>query len=435
MKFDPLPAQCLVDETLAIRLRGAAAGEPVLLRLCSRFNDLVLLSEATFLADADGVVDLCRDAPVAGSYAGVDAMGLFWSRALVAPERAANLPKPDEDPLTVTLAAESADGRDVAKQSIRRVYRGPGVTSREVQDHGLVARMFEPAGSGPHPAMLVVGGSDGGMAWAQWMAALLASRGFAALAVAYFAAEGLPPSLDRIPLEYFGTALEWLAVQPGVAADRIGVVGVSRGGELALLLGATFPRIRAVVAYVPSGIAWPAYPPTGYGAWTLGGQEIPFASTLTQEEFDQAVAAGRAREDSFDWYLLPLQDAHCLERVSIPVERINGPVLMISGQDDRLWPSAALAEFAMRRLQRENFPHRHEHWSFEDAGHSIAWPHGPTTMLRSVHPVSGETMEMGGTPQGNAQARSESWPRMLQFLREALAPGGQTPPGSKSRSE
>jgi dienelactone hydrolase len=421
MHFDPLPSECLVDQTLEIRVRYAHPGELVVLRLCSRFNEEVLLSEATFRADTFGVIDLCRDAPTEGSYAGTDAMGLFWSRSPVSAEIESSIELPSHDPLTSVLIAQSADGRRSASHVIRRVYAGPAVSSRKVTENGLVGKMFEPLSVGPCPALLVVGGSGGGLAWSQEMAALLASHGFAALALAYFAADGLPSTLDRIPLEYFGTALEWIAAQPGVAVGRIGVVGVSRGGELALLLGATFPRIRAVVGYVPSGILWPAYPASGYGAWTVEGHDIPFATTLTYEEWDRALADGRAREDSFDWYLLPLKDPEYVEKAAIPVERINGPVLMISGADDKLWPSKELTDFAVRRLREKKFPHRFEHLCYESAGHSIAWPNGPTTMLRSVNPVSGEKMDMGGTPEGNARARTDSWPRMLEFLRSALA--------------
>jgi len=175
-----------------------------------------------------------------------------------------------------------------------------------------------------------------------------------------------------------------------------------------------------VIGYVPSGIVWPAYPASGHGAWTLDGQEIAFASTLTHAQWDEAVAKGLAREDSFDWYLIPLRDPTLLERSSIKVEKINGPVLLISGEADGLWPSTDLADFALQRLLEKRFPHRAEHLSYPRAGHSIAWPNAPTTMTRSVHAISGETMDMGGTPEGNARARSASWPRMLAFLRDAL---------------
>lgn len=420
MKFDSLPASCLVDETIAIRVLDLRPGARVTLKLWSRFGDAVLLSSATFIADTDGAVDLSAHAPCFGSYAGVDAMGLFWSRAPVDSELAKGVAAMSNDPLTATLVAQSDDGMPPISHAIRRVYIGPHVAVRDVREEGLFGRMYEPMQAGPHRAVLVVGGSNGGLAWSQEMAALLASHGYAALALAYCGAEGLPPTLDRIPLEYFGTALRWLCAQTSVAANRIGVVGVSRGGELALLLGATYPEVKAVVAYVPSGILWPAYPESGHGAWTLNGQEIPYARTLSYEQWDKALAAGDAREDSFDWYLIPLRDAAYVDKVSIRVENINGPVLMISGVDDMLWPSAELTEFAVQRFERHGFRHRVEHLSYAGAGHRIAWPNGPTTMLKFRHPVSGEDVEMGGTPEGTARAQQDSWPRMLTFLRSAL---------------
>lgn len=422
IQFDPLPGECLVDQTLVIRIRGLSAQERVTVRLSSAVHgNAMLMSQAVFVADANGVVDLSCHAPTAGSYQGIDAMGLFWSRAPVAGSSEPHSSGLSRDPSTVTLAAMTEDGKTAVTQYIKMTFTSADVLSREVHERGLVGRMFEPAKPGPHPTVLVVGGSNGGLAWSQEMAGLFASYGFSALALAYFAAEGLPPTLDRIPLEYFETALEWLAAQPAVAANHIAVTGLSRGGELALLLGATFPQIRAVVAYVPSGIVGPAYPASGNGAWTLGGQEIPFASTLSYEEWDKELAAGRAREGSFDWYLIPLRDADYAAKTSIPVERIQGPVLMISGVDDGVWPSTALTEFAIQRFRQKDFPHRFEHLSYPGAGHSIAWPNAPTTMLKSKHAVSGEDVDRGGTPEGTARARQDSWPRVLAFLQNALA--------------
>jgi len=40
------------------------------------------VSNATFVADGAGRVDLTREAAVAGKYGGVSAMGLFWSASL-----------------------------------------------------------------------------------------------------------------------------------------------------------------------------------------------------------------------------------------------------------------------------------------------------------------------------------------------------------------
>ena len=44
-------------------------------------------------------------------------------------------------------------------------------------------------------------------------------------------------------------AIEWLASQPGVDPNRIGVVGFSFGGQVALLTGAISHRVKAIVSY------------------------------------------------------------------------------------------------------------------------------------------------------------------------------------------
>ena len=351
------------------------------------------MSHARFAADDAGVVDLTAQAPITGAYEGVDPMGLFWSRAVVPKEELpAGVSLPAD--LTTAILVAEREGAAPVVHSIARAFSAESVRVDDVREKGLVGQWFEPEDDGPHPALLVLGGSDGGLYWSREMAGLLASHGFASLALAYFAADGLPPTLDRIPLEYFGKALDWIEAQTGVAADRIGVVGVSRGGELALLLGATFPSIKAVVAHVPSGIVWPAYPATGHGAWTWKGDEVPYAG-MAHAQWDQALARGLVRADSFDWYLVPLMDAAYAHAKGIAVEEINGPILMISGEDDGLWPSTELAEFAVRRAKGMRFTHRVEHLRYPGTGHSLGWPNVPTTMTKYKHPTSGEGHRFG----------------------------------------
>ena len=418
--FDHIPSRALVDETLVIRVGGLAPGAAVTLRLWNRDLDgVVFASEATFNADETGTVDLAKQAPAWGSYDGVDPMGLFWSRRQLEGEEAAACSPLSSNPMTVTLAA-AIPGSEMLVASIERSFASDGVQTSDVRCDGLVGKLFAPKDAGNYPAVLIVGGSSGGLYWSQEMAGLLASHGYVAFALAYFGVEGLPKTLDRIPLEYFGKALAWLSDQPQVIANRIGVVGHSRGGELALLLGASYPQIHAVVAYAPSGVLWGAYPSTGNAAWTQGGKEMPFASSPLHEQWDEALAQGRVRPGSFDWYFVPLQDKELAERVTIAVERINGPVMLISGKDDKLWPSAELAEFAVRRFKSKGLGNAVQHFTYAGAGHGFGWPNVPTTVTRYKHSVSGEDIELGGSPKEMAHARQDSWLRMLAFLEQAL---------------
>jgi dienelactone hydrolase len=412
LQFYAIPTWALVDEVTPIRLRGIQPGQPVTIRLRSVDGvNRVWESFAEFGAAEDGCIDLADAAPAQGTYTGVDATGLFWSRALTGEmDNAARV-------TGVWHITAHIAGQIVASVSQERRHTSPDVASIPVRDDGLVGTLFTPAGSGRHAAVLVVGGSGGGLSLRETgIAALLASRGYAAMALAYFGMEGLPATLDRIPLEYFERALFWLRRHPRIDPERIAALGGSRGGELVLLLGAMFPSVRAVVAYAPSGLTYGSYPFSGHSAWTYDNVEIPFLLQMSDDAFDaalqKAVADGRPTDDVSVY----LAYEPSVASATIPVERINGSVILISGGMDGQWPAERLADVAFHRLRAHAFPHRHEHWRYPDAGHHIGLPNVPTTEIRFTHPVSGADIDHGGTPRATAHASSESWARLLRFL-------------------
>jgi dienelactone hydrolase len=292
-----------------------------------------------------------------------------------------------------TLTAEVGNAI-VARANIRRRAVAADVRIVPVRADGLVGVFYEPPGGGRHPAVLVLGGSGGGIPPAAGPAGGLASRGYAVLALAYFGVDGLPRALSNIPLEYFGTALRWLAAQPSVDVGRIGVLGASRGAELALLLGASYSNIRAVVAYMPSNVVWRGCCDQSTPvAWTVGGRPV-------------AAMPPPGRRFGLD-----------SERAEIQVERIRGAVLLISGKDDGVWESAPMAEKVVARLKRGNFPYPSQSLTYDHAGHSITRPYTSTMNLNGRrHPLSGRVMHLGGTPAGTAQAREDSWRQMLTFV-------------------
>jgi len=121
-------------------------------------------------------------------------------------------------------------------------------------------------------------------------------------------------------------------------------------------------------------------------------------------------------------YLSWLRDTAAVERSTSHVERSKGPVLLISGKDDAIWPSFALAEIARERLVVHRHPFPVVHLSYEGAGHSIGAPYGPTAGSTTMtHPVTGGRYALGGTPRANAEAAADSWPKVLEFLERARA--------------
>ncbi|MDQ2586044.1 acyl-CoA thioesterase/bile acid-CoA:amino acid N-acyltransferase family protein [Saccharothrix yanglingensis] len=392
------PTSAPLDAPLRIRVEGLGPDAEVTVRATTGDR----AAEAVFRADERGVVDLTRHAPVSGDYSGVDPMGLFWSMT----------------PTGGTPRGAAVEASGVGRVEVERLTVPDGVKRTEVAERGLVGVLFEPADAETHPGVLVLGGSEGGLH--EDDAALLASHGFAALALAYFGAPGVPDDLVEIPLEYFGTALEWL----GGRADALGVLGGSRGGELALLLGATFPRVEAVVSVVGSGVVTQCVGPGSRllrkleheaASWTSGGRPLPYLPYSVPDELRAAVVDGEP---------VPLRLAFDLsdgvpEDVEIPVERINGGVLLLSSGDDQSWPCAELSAVAERRLREHDHPFPHEHVVYPGAGHLIAGPpHRPTT--DTVVPGPGVRFRMGGTPAATAAARADAWRRTVEFLSDRL---------------
>src|SRR5690606_308251 len=86
----------------------------------------------------------------------------------------------------------------------------------------------------------------------------IAAEGYAVLALAHFGKEGLPPELEEVPLEYFGKAIAWMKSSPNIDSSKLGIIGISRGSTLALLLPTIYPEFDAVVALAPTHVMWQA---------------------------------------------------------------------------------------------------------------------------------------------------------------------------------
>lgn len=418
------PADALVDMPRHIVLSGLAPDEIVAITARTpRANGIVWTSQATFMADAQGIVDLGRDAPVGGDYAEIAADGLIWSQQ---PEGAVSFElfsDTVDQPLTTTFTVRTLGGATTNGQMVQR-FLAPGVTRQDIRDDGLVGTLFTPAGPGPHPVVVVLNGSGGGIN--EPRAALLAAHGYQAFALGYFKAPGLSPFITGTPLEYLETGLIWAhrTLQP--KGGFVAVSGQSRGGELALLLGARFPDlVSAVIAYVPGamvhgaqGAGDPAQGGWQGDTWTWRGEPLDHLWQGNKAVHWHPWAGDAPPDRHHSVFFEGLKDTDLAARSRIPVERFRGPVLLISGRDDRAWPSSLYSKMVAATLHRHGHTAPVRHLDFSDAGHAINLPVVPATQISRAHPVSGVVYTNGGTPSGNAAANTGSWHGMLAFLND-----------------
>ena len=422
------PNPAYIDEEVAIRLTGLLPGVRVTIR-AQAYDDAGRMweSHGLFRADVTGCVDLAAHKPLKGTYRGNDSMGLFWSMRLT--HGRGNVPatfrKEGTSPDSVALKVEVA-GREVTATQLERRWLAPETGVCDVREDGLVAQLFVPPGRGPHRAVIVLGGSGGGYDLDK--AAVLCRHGFATLALAYFGVPPLPQWLHRVPLEFFGRAIAWLARQPEIDARRVGLLGVSRGAELALLLGAKFREVGPIVAFAPSAIAWGSGgrdKATGeiIPCWTWRNETVPFAPLpLRRFIARSAVSVGLLRRPAKfrKLFLLGMRNREAVARAMIPVERCRGPILLISGGDDHVWPSTRMTKMIVERMRARDSTKNVEHRNFASAGHALRYPFLPTTTRASRPAGLKYAVSFGGTARADACAQANSWAHAISFLHKHL---------------
>lgn len=287
----------------------------------------------------------------------------------------------------------------------------------KIRDNGLVASFGTPDGSGPFPGVLALGGSDGGTP--EYFLELLVPEGFAVLALQYWGTQETQLSMTDIPLERVEAGLRWLIGRPDVIAvnGRVGVVGASRGGELALLSAATFPdRVGPVVAYTPSSVAWQGIdftlpPGTMRSSWSHRGAPIPYVPYPS----DVAPAHSERGLSMLPVCERGLENHAAVEQAAIHVERATGPVLLVSGGDDKVWSTGRMCEMVVDRMRRNGRADvRHLH--YPNAGHMLFPYVRPSDVTVPPFPV-----DVGGTADADAAAHADAWGTVVDHLRHVRA--------------
>jgi len=276
-----------------------------------------------------------------------------------------------------------------------------GLRHIDVRENGLVGVLVVPDTARAYPGVLRLGGAEGGVSTTD--ADTIAAGGYAVLALAYFGADGLPPDLEEVPLEYFGKAIAWMKKSQYIDSTRLGIVGISRGSTLALLLPTIYKNdFDAVVALAPSHVVWQST----YLDWnryaekssfSFHGKALPF---VPYDFSDKAASAACNKAGACAaMYEFSLGQADRVKESLIPVEQIAAPILLISGKADTLWPSTKMADQVIRRLADTSHPYEYRHLAYDNAGHC------------GMNDCFG-----GGTAEGNQVARNNLGARVMEFL-------------------
>lgn len=402
MRLEHLPVNPRLDAPLWGLVTDARPSEEVEVR--STMVDHVggrWTGRAVFRADDGGRVDLAAFAPVEGSWRGSDAYGLYWSATPVAdgerrqPWASVDLATAGLEPLVVELSFVAESGQE-ASASVRRRALVDVEVEHWRDEH--IANAFIPQRETTTPgAVAVLGGSAGGFAWSNQVAALLATSGRAAVAVAYHAwdgSHGLSSSIAEIPLETFATALDRLRRHPRVQEGSTAVVGFSKGAEAAL---ARIP-VDVVAAVAPSSVVWEAARASAdepaRSSWTWRSAALPYLAF----EADQGFYEDHDKTRLLPFHVTALASPRArAAAIGVPS---GGDVLLLSGTADTTWPAAQMAE----TILAERGGRRTHHHDVESAGHLWLPPGLPAG-------------RWDGEPGANAYADRRGWAAIRRALR------------------
>ncbi|MGW7682859.1 acyl-CoA thioesterase/BAAT N-terminal domain-containing protein [Kribbella sp. NPDC054772] len=378
-------AVTLADQQVHLKVTGLPAQKPVTVGADAVDRDgKKWHGEATFTADKHGTVDLDATKPTSGSYQDTDGMGLFWSMNPPdgSPDDQSYIPPLENgSPIEHVDVFVDRHGKHLGRTTITRTWTSPGVTAQPLTmaKDKLTGLYVAPKPDGArHPAVLFLGGSEGGMP-PPASTYLLAAHGYPVLEVAYFHAAGVPQELRDIRLEYFAAAAQWLRQQPAVDPAHVVALGTSFGSEPALLVADHFPAlVHGAILFAPGAAVTGSFPHPGGSAWTYRGKP------------------------------LPVDDP-------IPVDGVNGPVLAVAGGSDLTWASKQSAELIMQRLDEVHGKFPHTAVIVDGAGHGVGGapylPRGTTI----DHPIVGP-FDLGGSRPANESALLQGWTKTLALL-------------------
>jgi dienelactone hydrolase len=381
------------------RLSGFAPGEEVRVSYFRTPPDgarPAFGASATYIADDRGEV-AAGAAPESGDWAGSEPEAPFW---VMAPVPDGPLPPVDQ----ILIRAETSTARSEATYHLPQP---PNVIVEPV-DAFPGAFLARPADAeGPLPLIIVLGGSEGNDGSARHIAPRLASEGYAALGLPYYspnrgagpAIPGLPTIYSEIPVDRLEQVYRWTRADPRIDSDRIGLWGVSKGGEFAILAASTYDWLDAVAAIVPSDVVWEGFgsgsvEATGSPSFSLHGRPIPFVPYGAPGRRRDAKDMGRWR--------FPARAA----AARIPIERFRGLLLVAGGGRDEVWDSAGMSQNIAERRAEAGLTT--VSLIFPDAGHNLAG--------RLIDPIDPGS---GGSVEGEGRARLAVWAATVALFRTA----------------
>uniref|UniRef100_UPI003F66FF11 acyl-CoA thioesterase 14 isoform 2 n=1 Tax=Danio rerio TaxID=7955 RepID=UPI003F66FF11 len=388
------PCRGMVDEKIQIIIRNLLPNQEVTLHSLHQSEDKDFWEAfGHYISDKHGKVTVANDVSLGGTYEGTEQMGLLWSLRPVPGSRPA-----------LRLRKKNVLTPMVVNISVYSGHLSQGFSQTSALARTVTERWYMAPGSGPYPGVLDLWGGGGGLI--EYRSALLASHGFACMALEYLAPAML--KLTDVNNTYFEKAYQILQNHPLVQKDKMAMLGLSFGSAITFSMTAYSRVIKPQCCVCISG-----------------SHVVPVDKCLFKviEDFTGLVDKVPVNEDNHLIHrdmLLPIPSDPALK---VDVGRIKCPLLLVNGTDDQNWPTVESAEDIEMIMEKAGNRHLLTVLTYPDAGHLIEPPYTPH--FRASNFILYDTkkkvvMLWGGQTKPHAYAQEDSWKKILAFLQEHL---------------
>lgn len=210
----------------------------------------------------------------------------------------------------------------------------PAIIRRNLPDWGT---LYGPPGEGSFPCIMLLHGSEGGMSgWSHRTAAIFAASGFLCYPHRYSTGDNGWNAGQIENVEIGRTAKALAALRGSILSNgKVGVYGVSRGAEHALLLASLMAQ--DCIDGQPDAVACLAAPDVVCGAFDA--RSFRDSGDPGWQPWDPAKRA---------WTWNGRSDA-LLPSSPIEIERYAGPLFLAVGMEDRTWSPEMTRRLEERR--------------------------------------------------------------------------------------
>lgn len=191
-----------------------------------------------------------------------------------------------------------------------------------------------------------------------------------------------------------------------VISRGVGVIGTSKGGDLALAMASFIPSVIACVTINCAHVVLR----TGFrvGEHVYPGLRVDFMYQCHIKDDGAVQIQAHAFEEQV------------LKKSVIPVERSNAAFLFLVSNDDRNMSSEYFAQECRHRLSKHGYSKPYEVSSYPGAGHLLEPPYSPYCYASFQH-ASMFAIVWGGTVKHHTFGQVKAWSKMIEFFKHHIA--------------